>query len=186
MFLNRICALFTRTSQKTTQEQVVYSPDLFVEIAKDKLRRHEGLRYLPYTDTTGHKSIAYGRNLDDNPYPKEVIDYLSHERSKGVIEGEEVTLAACEYLLSLDVESSKASAVRIFGIGFFSWTDTRKAAILNMIYNLGETRFRKFRYTIESLKKKDWALAADHAKNSLWYKQVKSRGVEIVKDIREG
>lgn len=100
-----ISALFKPSSPKTMKNTAMHLPELCVEVAKEDLRAHEGLRLEPYTDTTGHKSIAYGRNLDDNPYPKEVTEYLAHLRSKGIISGEGITIAVAEYLLSIGAGS---------------------------------------------------------------------------------
>ena len=36
-----------------------------------QLTRHEGFRGRPYTDTTGHLTIGYGRNLTDRPLTRD-------------------------------------------------------------------------------------------------------------------
>jgi lysozyme len=58
--------------------------------------------------------------------------------------------------------------------------------LTDMIFNLGSTRFRKFKKMIKAIKNNDWELAGEEAKDSKWYKQVGKRGEEIVKQLKEG
>lgn len=58
-----------------------------------------------------------------------------------------------------------------------------KRVFMNMIYNLGRTRFKGFKKMIAAAKRHDWKTAAAEAKDSLWYRQVKTRGERIVKRL---
>jgi hypothetical protein len=49
---------------------------------------------------------------------------------------------------------------------------------------MGLAGFSKFNQTIAALKARDWAGAADHLTDSLWFKQVGSRAVEDVALLR--
>ena len=127
------------------------------------LKRHEGFRGKPYHCTAGKLTIGYGRNLDD----------------VGITEVE------AEFLLKVDTLRATDSAGDIFP-GILSYTENRQIAIINMIFNLGKTRFKRFRKMIDAVNRGDWESAADEAIDSRWYKQVGARAVELVNLLREG
>lgn len=62
------------------------------------------------------------------------------------------------------------------------WTcnipEEKRLALLDMLYNLGETRFRKFTKMIAAVKKQQWEKAAKEVRNSIYYKQVTNRAEE--------
>jgi lysozyme len=65
-------------------------------------------------------------------------------------------------------------------------TEARMESIISMLFNLGITKFSKFKNTINSMKVGDWSKAANHARNSLWYIQVGRRSRRIVKELETG
>jgi len=126
------------------------------------LKRDEGFRSRPYRDTVGKLTIGYGRNLDDVGISKrEALELLRYD-----------VFIANKELLN------------------FPWyddlTSCRKRALLNMMYNLGFTRFNKFKKMIKAFKVGDYPLAADEALDSEWAKQVGSRAERIADLIRQG
>ena len=127
------------------------------------LKRHEGFRGKPYHCTAGKLTVGYGRNLDD----------------VGVTEVE------AEFLLKVDTLRATDSAGDIFP-SILSYTENRQIAIINMIFNLGKTRFKGFLKMIDAINRGDWESAADEAVDSRWYKQVGARAVELVNLLREG
>ena len=127
------------------------------------LKRHEGFRGKPYHCTADKLTIGYGRNLDD----------------VGITEVE------AEFLLKVDTLCATDSAGNIFP-GILSYTENRQIALINMVFNLGKTRFKKFRKMIDAIKCGDWESAADEAMDSMWYGQVGARAVEIVGLLRKG
>lgn len=127
--------------------------------ARIMLRQDEGVRYFPYRDTTGHLTIGVGRNLEAKP----------------------LSISIVRSMLDEDITAAITSACNIFGQDTFdSWSGPRQHAIVNMIFNLGETGFRRFHSTIEAIKLGEWDTAAKHALASKWAKQVKSRAHRIV------
>jgi lysozyme len=127
------------------------------------LKRHEGFRGKPYRCTAGKLTIGYGRNLDD----------------VGITEVE------AEFLLKVDALRATDSAGDIFP-SILSYTENRQIAIINMIFNLGKTRFKGFRKMIDAVNRGDWESAADEAMDSRWYGQVGVRAHELVNLLREG
>ena len=129
----------------------------------EQIKRHEGFRGRPYTDTTGHTTIGYGRNLEAWPLTKDEGAYLL-QRDMAVIEkGLAIAFRATNGL-----------------------DPVRFAALHNMAYNLGITRLRKFRRMWMAIESRNWPLAADEAMDSLWARQVKGRAHDIAYMIRTG
>jgi len=54
----------------------------------------------------------------------------------------------------------------------------KEDALMDMLYNLGESRFRKFRKLIAAVKRYDWKEAGKQIRESIYYKQVTSRAEE--------
>jgi len=51
----------------------------------------------------------------------------------------------------------------------------KEDALLDMLYNLGESRFRKFKKMIAAVKRCDWKEAGKQIRDSIYYKQVTNR-----------
>lgn len=67
------------------------------------------------------------------------------------------------------------------------FSQKKKEALINMLYNLGLPTFKKFRKMNKELNKKDinWDKVADEAKDSRWYKQTGNRAKRIIKTLRK-
>ena len=64
--------------------------------------------------------------------------------------------------------------------------DVRKCALINMLFNLGKSRFLKFKKMIEVVKQKDWEKASIEALDSIWAKQVGKRADRIAQALKTG
>jgi lysozyme len=130
--------------------------------AADLIRQHEGLSLSCYHCTAGKLTIGYGHNLDDLGITKDMA----------------------EFILQRDIEDAEAHLKQYY---WFEGLDSgRKAAITDMMFNLGPTRFSGFHNMIVALANGEFDKAADEAKDSKWYTQVKGRGETIVRIIRTG
>ena len=126
------------------------------------IRKHEGLRLYPYMDTENKLTIGYGRNLEDRGISlKTAVDMLE----------EDVELAL------------KESKKHEF---FYELDDVRQNVIIEMIFNLGPTRFRGFKRMISALNSKDYSLAASEMLDSLWAKQVGPRANRLSDMMKTG
>jgi lysozyme len=129
----------------------------------EMLIRHEGIRLKPYRDARHKLTIGVGRNLDDVG----------------------VTRAEALMLLNNDI-----ARVRREVVGAFSWfpglNPVRKDVVLDMVFNLGLTRFRRFKKAIAAIKAKDWEKAAREMLNSQWAKQVGRRARELAAMMNRG
>jgi len=134
-----------------------------MEIMKEMIMRHEGLRLTPYRCSAGKLTIGYGRNLEEVG--------ISQEEA--------------EYLLTDDIKRAWKEVLRIFP-HYYSFSQNRQTALIDMMYNLGATKFRTFKKMIAAIKVDDWEEASRQAEDSKWYHQVGQRGVEIKNMLRKG
>lgn len=105
----------------------------------DYIKRNEGLELNLYKCTAGKLSIAWGRNIEDNGISKD----------------------EAELMLKNDLERCKNALYDIFGFEtFLLLPDRCKIVLADMIYNLGESRFRTFQKMIRAVKYKDYFEAA--------------------------
>ncbi len=132
------------------------------ELVIQNLKRDEEFRGKPYRDTVGKLTIGYGRNLDD----------------VGISEKE------AEELLRYDIIVANRELLSFYW--YDNLTSCRKRALINMMFNLGFTKFRKFKKMIKAFEAEDYELAADEALDSLWAKQVGERATRIADLIRHG
>lgn len=149
------------------------NPDLLREM----LRRHEGLRLRPYSCSAGKQTIGYGWNMTANALPPEI---QAHLHLYGRITG-----AMSDRLLNISLDTATRQAWSIFP-DFGAYTENRQHALIDMIFNMGAAGVLKFRKMLAAVFDGDWNAAADEAQDSVWFRQVGNRAVEVVKMLREG
>lgn len=99
------------------------------------------------------------------------------------------TAAEAEVFLVSHLEQSIRDYNDLFGKAGTPINEVRQEALVDMIYNLGKEGVRKFRRMVEDIMDddaNDWGEVAAHAKDSLWYKQVKDRALRICNELRTG
>lgn len=120
--------------------------------------KYEGFRANPYIDSDG-MSIGYGTHLPLTQYEGKLL--MIHR-------------------LSIAEDKLKR----------YSWysrlSHNRKVILIQIVYQLGLTRFLKFNRTIWCLENRYYHAAANHLRNSLWYKQSGTRSKELVKLFYKG
>ena len=134
-----------------------------------QLKRHEGLRLKPYKCTADKITIGVGRNID----PKGGIGLNARE---------------IEMLLLNDIErvEDELSIAFPWTIDLIMHSPARYDALVDICFNLGMPRLRKFEKALEASYNHKWDEAADEFMDSLWAKQVGKRAVEICAMIRTG
>jgi lysozyme len=90
-----------------------------------------------------------------------------------------------EYLLANDMKKAERTARKLVK-NFDSLSDNRKVVILDLAFNLGETKLAKFVNTLKAINEERWNDAAKGMENSLWYNQVGNRSKKLVKMMKEG
>jgi len=129
---------------------------------KDLLIKHEGIRLKPYKCSEGKLTIGVGRNLEDRG--------ISIEEALALLEND---LTWVE--LALD---------KIFP-NWLSWSENRKDAMRDMLFNLGESRFRGFYKMIKAGVEANWEVMAQEMLESRWASQVGKRANDLAELILE-
>lgn len=128
-----------------------------------QLKRDEGFRNKPYFCTAGKLTIGYGRNLDEN----------------GISEDE------AEIMLVNDLRSSRTDCELVFP-NFDCYVRPRQYALINMMFNLGLSRFLGFKKMIRAIKEDNWDEASVQALDSRWAEQVGDRAERIARSLKTG
>jgi GH24 family phage-related lysozyme (muramidase) len=74
----------------------------------------------------------------------------------------------------------------VFPVDPVGCTAARKESLIDMVYNLGLTRFYGFAPTIDLIREGAWTRAAGRIRNSLWYRQVGRRARRVVRELETG
>lgn len=129
---------------------------LHKSLAKQMLKRHEGLKLTVYDCPAGKKTIGYGRNLED----------------RGITEQE------AEQLLDNDIQEIQQQLRNSFDF-YVSLTDTRKAVLIDLTYNIGLAGLKSFKKMLNALNKQDYVEAKNQLLDSRYAGQVPSRAEEL-------
>ena len=93
--------------------------------------------------------------------------------------GTKVTDARVQELFTQDINIALADCQGVFPT-FTSLPHEAQRIIANMMFNLGRSRFEKFRKLIAAVNARDWSKAAVEMKDSMWYWQVQHRSKPLV------
>ena len=128
-----------------------------------QIKEHEGLKLFPYKCPAGKLTIGYGHNLQDNGLSK----------------------SACEYILYDDIDEAKRNLRTIFGNEFFeNLKDSKKIALIDMMFNLGMVKFLTFKRFIFAVETQNWENASYEIIHSRAYEQNKKRYKKLSEQIR--
>lgn len=132
----------------------------------DQLIVHEGCKLHAYQDSEGWWTIGIGRLID--------------ARKGGGISMEEAI-----YLLGNDIDKALREAEK--HPWFASLDPVRQNCIVELIFNLGPTRFRQFRRMLAALSTGNYAKAAAELVDSRWSEQVGPiRSRRLMEMLRDG
>jgi len=134
----------------------------YLELVRSQLRTDEGVRSHPYKDSFGIETIGVGRNLEEGLRPDEI-----------------------DLMLDNDIQQAESDARTLFP-AFNALSDNRKAALINMAFNLGKARFSAFHKMIEAVNHDDFQEAANQMASSKWAVQVGNRAKRLEQMMRQG
>ena len=141
-----------------------------------QLARHEESRKLDYHTayrcTAGALTIGYGHNLDANPLP-------------GIDANSRITDAQAKMILEQDVAAVERQ-LRARLPWALDLTPARYAVLVNMLFNLGLTKFLGFKNTLRFIQAGDYANASKNMLISEWRNQVKGRALELSAQMKSG
>ena len=141
------------------------------------IKKHEGISLIPYRCPSGFNTIGYGWNFDSNPLPEDIAKHLSEHGS--------ISADHAERLLSLAIQRSIEDCRHLYP-KFDTFTENRRNALIDMVYNMGLYTLSAFRISNKFVNDGMWQEATDNFALSKWAKQVKGRAKEVLKMLRDG
>ena len=132
----------------------------------EMLKVHEGVETYAYKCSENKTTIGVGRNVDKAGglgLSDDEVDYLLQNDIDRVI-------------LELDSEYD----------WFSDLDDVRQDAMVDISFNLGQTRLRAFKKALSAMSEGDWDEAADQFMDSRWSEQVGIRAKNLTEMIRIG
>ena len=135
------------------------------EQLREMLRRHEGVRNFVYLCSEGYETIGVGRNIADS--------------GLGLSEDE------VDFLLDNDIKRVREELNDEY-YWFGALNDARQEAMIDISFNLGQTRLRGFKKALDAMSTEDFDRAADEFMDSKWSEQVGNRATEVTEMIRTG
>ena len=157
-----------------------YTRDDFIK----KLVAHEGLRLEVYQDTLGINTIGIGRNLEDRGITNQELSDLDIPSIEHVYEYG-ITEADAVYLATNDVEIVEEELLRAHPC-VDSLDSVRQLILMDMAFNMGVPRLRKFKNMWTAIHNEDFITAAKEMLDSRWANQVKSRATKLAHAMHHG
>nr|5JEA_K Chain K, Superkiller protein 7,Endolysin [synthetic construct] len=171
------------------------SPDDIIQSAQlnafnmnifEMLRIDEGLRLKIYKDTEGYYTIGIGHLLTKSPSlnaAKSELDKAIGRNTNGVITKDEA-----EKLFNQDVDAAVRGILRNAKLKpvYDSLDAVRRAALINMVFQMGETGVAGFTNSLRMLQQKRWDEAAVNLAKSRWHNQTPNRAKRVITTFRTG
>ena len=152
--------------------------------ASSLITQHEGKRPCVYTDTTGHKTVGVGYNLDQFGAKSDIesigADFDSIYSGKSCLTDSQISsllrlsLSRAESSASTDVSSYNSLCCGV------------QVVMTDLAFNLGRSGFGSFGTFISLINEKKWAEAASDLRGTLWCSQVGNRCSDDASRIASG
>jgi len=144
-----------------------------IEKCKAEIKRHEGEVLKIYEDSLGFKTLGIGHlcKPEDPEYKWEV--------------GTKVSQEVVDMYYKDDFDKHLAETMHVFGTeeAFYNLPENIQHVLVNMCFNLGGTRFSKFKNMLAACRSHNWEQMAAEMENSRWYSQVGRRSVELQESV---
>tara|TARA_Y100001970_G_scaffold261288_1_gene344241 strand:- start:243 stop:692 length:450 start_codon:yes stop_codon:yes gene_type:complete len=131
---------------------------------KKKIKKNEGFRNKPYLDSLGHPTIGYGHLITNKEKKMFKTKYSKNFFSK-----------------LFDIDFKKALTDYKKNFNYKKHPKDTKEVLIEMIFQLGIKKQKKFVKMNSHIQKNNIFLAALEMKNSLWYKQTPKRVDGLIK-----
>jgi lysozyme len=129
---------------------------------KERIKAHEGRRFIPYKDTEGILTVGYGRNLEAVSFSQDEIDLMFENDFRRALDGAE---------------------------GFFCYSqlnDVRRGVLIEMVFQMGVNGVCKFKKFLDAATEEDWQKAHDEMLDSKWFRQTPARAKELAEIFLNG
>jgi len=170
-----------QTAQAAPKPAITQSSYSFWSDTPSMIERHEGRRNKVYKDSLGIPTIGIGYNLRNATAKQDLAKVGAN--LKEVLRGKELSEDQVNELFRMSLDRSLKDAKSYYP-EFDKLPDAAKGVLVDMSFNLGLTRLKGFKDLKSALGRGNYNAAADAMIDSAWYKQVKSRGVNLVKIMR--
>lgn len=150
------------------------------------LRIDEGYDSKIYKDSEGFWTIGIGHLLTKDPSKSLAISNL--DKLVGRSTGGQITQAEAEAIFAKDVDKATAGILRNATLKpVYDVLDAvRKAALINMVFQMGVSGVAGFPASMKLLKAGKWDAAAKELANSRWYRQTPNRAKRVIETMRTG
>lgn len=152
------------------------------EKLKEQLKIHEGYSQNVYPDSKGIPTIGIGLNLMEgsasNRLHRVGADYNKVLAGRQYLNDSQITK-----LFNEDVDIAERTARKVIK-SYDSQPEIVQRVVCDMIFNIGEPRFRGFKKTISAIESRDYDAAAREMQNSVWHSQVGDRSKKLVNDMK--
>jgi len=137
---------------------------------RKRIKEHEGFSPTVYEDTLGYKTVGYG--------------HLVTLKDEFVI-GEVYSTDDLEDVFEDDYKIAFDNAHDLLEDEDVPFHETVESVLIEMAFQLGLPRLKKFVNFIQGLKDQDYKKAADEMIDSRWAKQTPNRAEGLANMIRE-
>ena len=138
------------------------------ESSIDMLKRHEGLKLEKYKDSVGKATIGYGHLVK----PGENLIKITKDEA--------------ESILNKDIEIAENIVNKLPEKILNSLNPRRREVLVNMAFNLGKDKLRKFKKMFAAIERQDFDLASQEILKSKYAKQVGVRADELAEIMQRG
>jgi lysozyme len=129
--------------------------------------KYEGNKNQLYRDSKGYLTVGIGHKFEKG------------EKTKKFYSNSEI-----DTLFKTDLEEAKKIAKRVFP-SFDKQPDDVQILLVSLCFNLGEGGINKFKQFKKAIDRKQYSVAADELKDSLWYRQTGKRGISYIKILKD-
>tara|TARA_R110000737_G_C14270274_1_gene430277 strand:+ start:145 stop:570 length:426 start_codon:yes stop_codon:yes gene_type:complete len=136
---------------------------------RERIKHHEGFSPTVYEDTLGYKTVGYGHLVTSRD------DFVT---------GELYSPEQLEGVFEEDYATAVENAHDILEDEGITLEPTVESVLIEMAFQLGSPRLKKFIKFIAALKEKNYSTAADEMMDSRWASQTPSRAHELSEIIR--
>jgi lysozyme len=152
------------------RKPLVETPEIdLIGLEAPQITQDEGKRNVSYLDTEGLLTGGVGH-------------LMSKEEQKKYPLGTQIPEEVVQEWLRSDLSVAKGTLGKL-DLPEDTPEEVQKV-LLNMSFNLGEPRLKKFKGTLKAIRDKDFDRAADEMVDSRWYKQTKGRAKRLVDRMR--
>ncbi|MFT7541475.1 MAG: lysozyme [Gammaproteobacteria bacterium] len=151
---------------------------------KNFIAEAQGRRLACYQNGEGIPCIGVGVNLLEERNAQR-IDVLGRVIGNLRAGREELTEREVDWLLDGDIEQAIQDAQHLIA-NFDELDPVRQMVLVDMTFNLGRQRFAGFKRLRAAIIAGRFEEAANEMVDSLWFRQVKSRGLRNVAAMRSG